>query len=181
MESTKRYPSVETIRRIHTGVLFPGIIPIVSRILRSHQKYLELELFLANLFPPSQSLLERWDFPGEKKVPISDWLGELQTTPVKLPKSCVKPPFYLLALALLALAQRTNGERLWPNPKPPPTHYPSVCASATLSAVPNQRVWRGVEGEWAIKPSNSESAAVLTGDRSLPDRSHAVCVRQETR
>jgi len=45
---------------------------------------------------------------------ISDWLGELQTTPRKTQKNCVKPPFYLLALALLALAlaQRTNGERL---------------------------------------------------------------------
>jgi len=38
---------------------------------------------------------------------ISDWLGELQTTPRKTQKSFVKPPFYLLALA-----QRTNGERL---------------------------------------------------------------------
>jgi len=50
----------------------------------------------------------------EKKVPISDWLGELHTTPRKTLKSFVKPPFYLLALALLALAlaPRTNGERL---------------------------------------------------------------------
>ena len=40
---------------------------------------------------------------------ISDWLGELQTKPRKTPKSFVKPPFYLLALAL---AQHTNGERL---------------------------------------------------------------------
>ena len=50
----------------------------------------------------------------EKKVPISDWLGGLQTTPRKTRKGFVKPPLYLLALALLALtlAQRTNGERL---------------------------------------------------------------------
>jgi len=41
---------------------------------------------------------------------ISDWLGELQTTPRKTQKGFVKPPFYLLALALLA--QRTNGKRL---------------------------------------------------------------------
>ena len=70
--------------------------------------------FFANLFTPFQSLVERWYFPGEEKVPISDWLGELQTTPRKTPKGFVKPPFYLLALALLALAlaQRTNGERL---------------------------------------------------------------------
>ena len=53
-------------------------------------------------------------FPGEEKVHISDWLGELQTTPRKTLKGFVKPPFYLLALALLALAlaQLTNGERL---------------------------------------------------------------------
>ena len=43
---------------------------------------------------------------------ISDWLGELQTTARKTPKSFVKLPFYLLVLALLALAQRTKGERL---------------------------------------------------------------------
>ena len=43
---------------------------------------------------------------------ISDWLGELQTTPCKtFVKGFVKPPSYLLALAL-ALAPRTNGERL---------------------------------------------------------------------
>ena len=62
---------------------------------------------------------------------------------------------------------------------PTPTHLPlrSRGGSATLSAVPNQRVWSGVEG--AIKPSNSESASVLTGDRSLPDRSQrSVSVRK---
>ena len=32
----------------------------------------------------------------EEKVPISDWLGELQTTPRKTRKSFVKPPLYLL-------------------------------------------------------------------------------------
>jgi len=43
-----------------------------------------------------------------------DWLGELQTTPRKTLKSFLKPQFYLLALALLALAlaPRTNGERI---------------------------------------------------------------------
>ena len=48
------------------------------------------------------------------QVPISDWLGELQTTPRKTLKSFVKPPLYLLAVALLALAlaPRTNGERI---------------------------------------------------------------------
>jgi len=47
-----------------------------------------------------------------KKVPISDWLGELQTTPRKTRKSFLKPPLYFLALALLALALCTNGERI---------------------------------------------------------------------
>ena len=40
-----------------------------------------------------------------------------------------------------------DGTPLGPIPNhtlhPTPTHYPSVCAFATLSAVPNQRVWRG--------------------------------------
>ena len=36
--------SHEHIRRFHTGVLFPGIGPIVPGNLRSHQKDLELEL-----------------------------------------------------------------------------------------------------------------------------------------
>ena len=64
-----------------------------------------------------QSLLESRFFHGENKVPISDWLGELQTTPRKTLKRFVKA-LYLLALALalallaLALAQCTNGERL---------------------------------------------------------------------
>ena len=40
---------------------------------------------------------------------ISVRLGELQTISLKTQKGFVKPPFYLLALAL---AQRTNGERL---------------------------------------------------------------------
>ena len=75
------------IRRFHTGVLFLGIVPIVPGILRSHQKDLELELFFGNLFTPFQSLLERWYFPGEGKVPISDWLGELQTTSRKTKKN----------------------------------------------------------------------------------------------
>ena len=64
-------------------------------------------MFLGNRFTPFQSLLERWYFPGEEKVPISD----LRIANHAL-KSFVKPPFYLLALALLALAQRTNGVRL---------------------------------------------------------------------
>ena len=100
-----------TIRRFHTGVLFPGIVPIVPGILRSHQKDLELELSSREPFHPFHPLLERWYLPGEEKVSISDWLGEFQTTPRKTVKSFVKPPFYLLALAL-ALAQRANGERL---------------------------------------------------------------------
>ena len=44
----------------------------------------------------------------------------------------------------------------WTNPKPRPTPYPYTLPTT-------------------IKPSNSESAAVLTGDRSLPDRSQC-CV-----
>ena len=63
---------------------------------------------------------------------------------------------------------------------PTPPFARSRGGSAILRAVPKQRVWSGAEGEWAIKPSDSESALVLTWDRSLPDRSHAVCVRQET-
>ena len=39
-------------RRFHAWVLFPGVVPIVPGILRSHQKDLEIELFFANLFTP---------------------------------------------------------------------------------------------------------------------------------
>ena len=50
---------------------------------------------------------------GEKSTNFY-WLGELQTTPRKTLTSVVKPTFYLLALALLALAlaPRTNGEKI---------------------------------------------------------------------
>jgi len=69
-----------------------------------------------NLFTPFLVPAREQVLSWEKKLPISDWLGELQTTSRKTQKSFVKPPLYLLALALLALAlalaQRTNGERL---------------------------------------------------------------------
>ena len=54
-------------------------------------------------FPPFSVPARDQGLSWEKKVPISDWLGELQTTPRKTLKSVVKPPLYLLALALLAL------------------------------------------------------------------------------
>ena len=100
------------IRRFHTGVLFPVLFLFSSNSSWDFAFTPKRELSSWELFPPFQCLLKRWYYPGEKKVPISDWLSGLQTTPRKTLKSFVKPPFYLLALALLALAQRTNGERL---------------------------------------------------------------------
>ena len=59
---------------------------------------------------PFQSLLESRYFHGRKRFPFLIGWVDCKPRPVKLPKCFVKPPFYLLAL--LALAQRTNGERL---------------------------------------------------------------------
>jgi len=50
-----------------------------------------------------------------------------------------------------------------PKPRPTPTHYPSVCAFARrVRHIKCCSKPTSVEGEWAIKPSNSESALVLT-------------------
>ena len=62
--------------------------------------------------PPFQSLLESRYFRGRKRFLCLIGWADCKPRPVKLPKGFVKPPFYLLALTLLALAQRTNGERL---------------------------------------------------------------------
>jgi len=97
-------------KRFYTRVLFPGIVSIVPGILRSHQKDLELELFFGNIFTPFQSLLERWYFPGEEKVPISDWLGELQTTPRKTPKAIL---FAHISIISISIAHQRRETNLW--------------------------------------------------------------------
>jgi len=66
---------------------------------------------------------------------------------------------------------------VWPNSNPPPTHYPSVCAFARrVRHIKCCSKPMSVEWEWVIKPSNSESASVLTSPAALPDRTQrCVC------
>jgi len=53
---------------------------------RSHQKEPELKLVHENLFTPFSVPAREQVLSWEKKVPMSDWLGGMQTTPRKTPK-----------------------------------------------------------------------------------------------
>ena len=94
---------------------FPSIVPIQFRKCAfTPKKSGTRTQFMRTFSPPFQPLLESRYFRGRKRFLCLIGWADCKPRSVKLPKSFVKPPLYLLALALLALAlaQRTNEERL---------------------------------------------------------------------
>jgi len=64
-------------------------------MLRSHQKNPELKLVHENLFTPFSVPAREQVLLWEKKVPMSDWLGGMQTTPRKTQKKCCEAAILL--------------------------------------------------------------------------------------